>query len=377
LPEDSTRLGRAITLEERFGPDILGFPALGISDACDPGERSSRGEQAMSDRSTHTAKQAMTEPRPLLHCPYPGSADVAQHGMQLLPASLPLADFERARPHRSHRYTAVPATRLTAAQVLRLAEVVGTSFARREPQCRHLQPAQCPPAGLHEALHTDPFGCSAFGPWSRESLVYWFIRLLILTDATSPRSAVEVNAEAVAQSLAILDDTGDVIGGALNETMPPLAEPPSFRRGDPFLDAVLAFVEPVFALLGAQDAEAVKALSVAYPEFRDAHAAGRVGHHFMVARSDALGKSDAFELVAATAAHYQALGHAFVVIEATNQWTGAACEALGATRVHFAPFRAQRTVRRSATPLPDTVTSPDGFLASKDSGSMLYVIRLA
>ena len=158
--------------------------------------------------------------------------------------------------------------------------------------------------------------------------------------------------------------------------MPSLSSLPQFRRGDPFLDAVLAFVEPVFALLGAQDTEALKALSVAYPEFGDALAAGKVGHHFMVARSDALPKSDTFELVAATAAHYQALGHAFMVVEATNQWTGAACEALGAVRVHFAPFRAQRTVRVSAEPLPDTVTSADGFVSSKDSGSMLYVIRL-
>ena len=126
---------------------------------------------------------------------------------------------------------------------------------------------------------------------------------------------------------------------------------PSFRRGDPFLDAVLVFVEPVFALLGAQDAEAIKALSIAYPEFRGAHAAGEVGHHFMVARSDALPKSDAFELVAATAARYQALGYRFMLIEATNQWTGAACEALGAIRVHYAPFRPHRTVRRSRVPL--------------------------
>ena len=81
--------------------------------------------------------------------------------------------------------------------------------------------------------------------------------------------------------------------------------------------------------------------------------------------------------MAATAAKYRALGHGFVVVEATNQWTGAACEALGATRVHFAPFRAHRTVRRSTEPVDDTVSSPDGFLAGKDSGSMLYVIRLA
>ena len=87
--------------------------------------------------------------------------------------------------------------------------------------------------------------------------MYWFIRLLVLTDATSPRSAVEVNTDSLAQSLAVLDDAGDVVGGALNET------------------------------------------------------------------------------------------------------------------------RARRTVRRSAEPLADTVTSPDGFLSGKDSGSMLYVVRLA
>jgi hypothetical protein len=97
----------------------------------------------------------------------------------------------------------------------------------------------------------------------------------------------------------------------------------------------------------------------------------------MVARSDALPKSEAFELVAATAAHYRALGHALLIIEATNQWTGAACEALGGARVHFAPFRARPLVRRSAAPLDDIVTSPDGFLSRKDSGSMLYMIRLA
>ena len=315
-------------------------------------------------------------PRPLPFCAYPTAKDVVQHGVQTLPACLPLVDFEQAQPHRSRRYATVPAARLTPAQVMRLAEVVGTSFARREPQARHLQPSRLPPAGLREAIHADPFGSSAFGPWDTGTLLYWFIRLLVLTDATTPRSAIRINAEALAQSLAIVDEKGDVIGGALNDTMPPLAGPPDFRQGDPFLDAVLTFVEPVLALLGAQDAEALKALGVAYPEFQEAHARGKIGHHFMVARSDALPKADAFELVAATAAHYQTLGHTFMVVEATNQWTGAACEVLGATRVHFAPFRAHPTVRQSVGPLVDTVTSPDGFLSGKDSGSMLYVLRL-
>jgi hypothetical protein len=34
-------------------------------------------------------------------------------------------------------------------------------------------------------------------------------------------------------------------------------------------------------------------------------------------------------------------------------------------------------VQASAEALPDKVTSPDGFLAGKDSGSMFYVLRLA
>jgi hypothetical protein len=344
-------------------------PALGTADAlsCVPAR----------DHNQLVASSVVGEPRALPYCAYPRAADFGRHGVQLLPASLPLVDFERARPYRSLRYTAVPASRLTPAQVLRLAEVVAASFAQREPQCRHLQPAKLPPAGLEDALHRDPFGVSRFGPWSSERLLYWFIRLLVFTDASSPRSAIEVHTDSLAQSLAILDERGEVIGGAINETMPLLDTSPHIRQGDPFLDAVFAFVEPVFELLGTQDVEATKALSIAYPAFRDAHAAGKVGHHFMVARSDALPKADAFELVAATAARYQALGHVFMVIEATNQWTGAACEALGATRVHFAPFRLQRMVRPSAEPLADTVTSPDGYLSSKDSGSMLYVIRLA
>ncbi len=96
----------------------------------------------------------------------------------------------------------------------------------------------------------------------------------------------------------------------------------------------------------------------------------------MVARSDALPKAHTFELVAATAAHYQALGYAFVVVEATNQWTGAACELLGGVRVYFAPYQAQTTVPQSLEPLEGTVTSRNGFLSDKDSGSMFYVIRL-
>jgi hypothetical protein len=178
------------------------------------------------------------------------------------------------------------------------------------------------------------------------------------------------------QSLAIVGPKGQVIGAALNEPMPPLDVQPKLRRDDPFLSAVLSFVQPALTLLGTQDAAALTALGTQYPAFRVAYAEGKVGHHFMVARSDALAKAHPFELVAATAAHYQALGYAFLVIEATNQWTGAACELLGGVRVHFAPYQAHPTVPESLEPLAGTVTSGNGFLSDKDSGSMFYVIRL-
>ncbi len=322
-------------------------------------------------------RMSSDEPRPLPYSAYPTARDVARHGIQPLPASLPLVEFARAAPHRSSRYSTVLATELTTEQLLQMAWVIGASFACREPQSRHLRPPKYPPAGLMEARHTDPFGTDSFGSWDTETQMYWLIRLTALTDPTSPRGAIEVNEEILVQSLAIVDGEGRVIGGAFNETMPPFDVEPPFREDDPFLDTVVGVWEPVYGALGAQDAEALTALSERYPEFREAYARGKVSHHFLVARSDDLPKGDAFELVAASAERSQALGYSYMVTEATHQWTGAAFEALGGVCVHFAPFQAQPAVRKSEEPLEGVVTSPNGFLSDKDSGGMFYVIRLA
>ncbi len=136
-------------------------------------------------------------PLPLPYCAYPKAGDVDQHGLQALPPSLPLVDLARAQPYRSSRHTTVVAADLTPAQVLQMTRVVAASFARREPQCRHLRPPKYPAAGLMETRHKDPFGSEPLGPQTTETLLYWFIRLLLLTDPTSPRSAVQVNAEAL------------------------------------------------------------------------------------------------------------------------------------------------------------------------------------
>src|SRR5262245_30202513 len=112
----------------------------------------------------------MTEnvrPRPLPFCPYPTARAEAQHGVQPLPPELPIVDFDAVLAHRSERYAAVPADRLTPSQLLELARVVGTSFARREPQCRHLRPFAEPPPAVRDGLHRDPLGSESFGPWTR------------------------------------------------------------------------------------------------------------------------------------------------------------------------------------------------------------------
>jgi hypothetical protein len=320
---------------------------------------------------------ASDEPRPLPNSAYPRARDVSQHGIQPLPASLPLVDFARAAPHRSSRYSSVLATELMQEQLLQMAWVIAAGFARREPQARYLRPPKHPPAGLMEARHTDPFGTDPFGSWDTETQMYWIVRLTALTDPTSSAEAIEVNEETLAQSLAILDGEGRVIGAAFNQTMAPLDVEPPFREGDPFLDTVGGVWEPVYGALGAQDAEALAALSERYPEFREGYEKGKVSHHILIARSDDLPKGDTFELVAASAERCRALGYEYMVTEATNQWTGAAFEALGGVRVHFRPFLVEPAVRKSEEPLEGITTSPNGFLADKDSGGMFYVIRLA
>ena len=320
---------------------------------------------------------AVAGPEPLAQCRYPGAADRHLHGMQPLPTRIPPVSFDAVRRYRSDRYTVTTLDGLPPGKILETAREVARSFALREPMGRYLQPPDAPPDGLMESEHTDPLGTEPFGPWTRDNIIYWLIRQFVLTNATSPVGAIEVNREVLSHSLAMLDADGRVMGGAFSEIMPMGGLPPEFRKGDIFLDAVIGFLEPVMEFLGEQEAQALAGLARRYTVFREASVAGQVGHHFLVARTDALPRDHAFELVAATAEHFQRHGCGFMGVEATNQWTGAACEALGGVPVHFAPYRAHQRVASSATPLPDQVSSPDGYLSDKDSGSMFYLINLS
>ena len=65
-----------------------------------------------------------------------------------------------------------------------------------------------------------------------------------------------------------------------------------------------------------------------------------------------------------------------MVITGTNQWTGAACEALGAARVYFAPFRNKKRVATENDANQNEPFSSDGYISAKDSGLMIYAVKL-
>jgi hypothetical protein len=223
---------------------------------------------------------------------------------------------------------------------------------------RFIQLPTAPPPGLDES----------FGPWTKENLFHWVIRLFFLSDsANAPRPGV------LAQSLAILSEDGSILGGAINE---PLSHGAGDSSPDAFRDAVLSVFLPILTLLMEQDAEAVAALCGRYPDFENALHHGLAGHFALVARADQLPVEEAFELVAASAEHYRQLGFSYVLTSATNQWTGAAFTALGGVPVHFEPYLGRQRVAASPVPI-DTVSSPSGYLSAKDSGSMIFVLRLA
>ena len=315
-----------------------------------------------------------TYPRNLPLCKYPKASDLQDHGLYELPKLVKSIDWEEIIEYRSREFRPVPAAQLSKPQLLSLARMVARSFVENEPMKRHLQPPQLMPAELPNKVHRDPFGIDNFGEWTSENNLVWVIRLLILTNPSDPPESIKINTDSVNVSVAILDDTDTVIGGAFNMTVNPEETP--FRAGDPFLDAVMLADKPIFDLIFEQEHQAMEALKETYPNFRTALENYKVGSHFMVARSSALPKADAFELVAASAETLHNLGYQYMVVTASNQWTGAACEALHGTRVHFSPFRRLKKVPSREMAAPTEAYSSDGYISAKDSGAMFYLIKL-
>ena len=312
----------------------------------------------------------------LPRCRYPSYKDISGHGIQILPDKLPLVSLSNAQQFRSINFRPVGIKSFGTGQILELSKIIAKSFVEKEPMNRHLQMPRAYNRTIHDIRHRDPYGIHAFGDWTKENNFYWFIRLMILTNPSSSIDNIEINEDLLDLSLAILNEQEQLAGGAYNITVAYETEEHQPRSNDPFIEAILPLADPPLALIIEQEHAAINALHTRFPSFKKAHIEGKVGCHFLVARSNLLPVEDTFELVAASIERFLEMGYKYVVITATNEWTGAACEVLGGIKVHYAPYRLEKRVPESKNAPPDLAHSSDGYLSDKDSGSMFYLIKL-
>lgn len=313
-------------------------------------------------------------PQKLPRYNYPKAVDIKQHGLFQLPKELPKINWNEVKKYRSAEYATNTLQNLSKTQILLMAYMVAQSFAKNEPMKRHLRPPKNMPPAIIETLHIDPYGKDNFGEWTSENLVFWFIRLFILTNPTDSINNISVNQDVLKFSVAILDDSSKIIGGAFNTIISSQEE--QLRKSDPFLEAVFSSDKPIFDLIFSQEHDAIKALKNKYADFQISLEDGRVGLHFMVARSPELRTEDTFELVAASAEAFKKAEFKYMVTCASNEWTGAACEVLNGTQVHFIPYRFKQRVPKEAYASQVEPYSSDGFISDKDSGAMFYVLKL-
>jgi len=266
-------------------------------------------------------------------------------------------------------------TDLTPETLLRAANLIAESFATREPMARHLRPSRRPAEELKTSSHKDALGTvESWGDWDTRTFMKWFVRLFLVTDATSPYDAIAFNEDVAHLSLLGTSEDGVDLCACLTETF--TWPPHPLRQNDPYLNfAISRYYKPIIQLLSDQDRAAVGALSRHYPAFAKALDAHKVAHLFMIARTDAASNEYALSLFVSQFERVRDLGFEFCLIECSSEWSGAVCKACAGTPVHFAPFRAKQVVKRTMEAGDDEPHSADGFLAAKDSGCLFYVIR--
>ncbi len=306
-------------------------------------------------------------------CEYPTSADTTLHGLFDLTEDLPVVDFTSGSEYRNDRFKPVRVRTLDTTQTLETARVVARSFAINEPMNRHIRPSKQVPESITKVTYRDAWGNDPFGPWTTENIFFWFVRLLLLGNPSDPLDRIDRNEDLLDHSFAMVND-GRITGGCFNITLPYEDEAP--REKDPFLEAIFSHYGPIVNFLQMAEQKAMDALKKKYPAFRKALKLGKVGSIYMIARSNELSSEHTFGLFATSCEHFREQGYEYIIISATNQWTGAACEVLSGVRVYFSPFRNLKRIATEYEAAENEPYSQDGFIAGKDSGVMIYTMKL-
>lgn len=108
-------------------------------------------------------------------------------------------------------------------------------------------------------------------------------------------------------SLAIFDEHGKIIGGALNIRFLAGSSGNAPDSENVFSKVVIGVMQPIVNMLIHQEESSIPVLCDKYPAFQKALIEGKVGELFMIARSPLLPTEDTFELVAASIERFRDL----------------------------------------------------------------------
>ena len=227
---------------------------------------------------------------------------------------------------------------------------------------RHVHPSRSVPVSMAHHLHKDTLGVAPFGPWTTENIFYWFVRLFALTSANDPLNSVKINEDTLRLSLAIFNAKRKVIGAAINVTVPNEEVP--MRQWIKFIfGGGIGAREPDHEphLYPGAYCHAGLGTSISRPSKGKGTRHG--GHAFFGGPISRAAQGPYLRIGGSLGGTPSKQGSEYMVVTATNQWTGAACEVLGATRVHFAPFRDRegwpgRPLPPRRSPFPTMATWP-------------------
>lgn len=304
----------------------------------------------------------------LPHCKYPTANEYTKSDLPALPQRLTPINWSKLISYRVSDFNVSILNELINSEVLEMAKMLAKSFVKNEPTNRHLIAPKLIPKPLKE-FHKDEFGKHSFGEWTKENIFYWLIRLAFLTNPNN----LSKNQDILDHSIAVKNNSNKIIAGILSKT---LSSEDGSIRNNSYLSAVFGLYSTILELLFAQEQEAINILTQKYSNFKVAFNNNKVATTLMLAKEDEFSKESAFELFIRAIELLQNKGFKYVVIAASNQWTGAACEMLNATRVNYKPFRDVQRVPTISNASDFEMHSTDGFISDKDSGIMFYIIKL-
>ena len=332
---------------------------------------------------------------------FPTHAETHRQGMQPLPTTkdVPQINPSSVLPYCMSEDTASSVefkswTELSNEEVLELVRMVGLGFAAFEPMCRYFK-AQLMTDELRDAEYEDALGRHSWGhhtlaeqkemtkedlPLTMADALTWWIRMAFISDPEVEGRPLQQ--ETLKRSTVAIDtNTGDFLGALIGvpATLPPSPDAP---HPSPPADCVFhreinKALAPIEQLIGNMEGTAVPSLTTTYPAMKQAFEQHKVTCAFMISKSSKIEVSRSLP-VDLFRAHFEqqiALGHEYFVTEASNPWTGAVMEAMGATPTYFAPHRSIGGIVKSDVPVKEGPSSPNGYVSDKDSGIMYYAGR--